>query len=111
MTVAEIWERTQQFNSEMFQSMKDGATWEEAEKEYNAKIAALVTPEEYTVSELAKCDIYVDAAQIIYSVKSAFPAISGKQIAKWICSNAEEHHEITVPNKWANADGTINWPE
>ena len=111
MTVAEIWERTQQFNSEMFQSMKDGATWDEAEKEYNAKIAALVTPEEYTVSELAKCDIYVDAALIIYSVKSAFPAVGDKQIVKWICDNAEEHHEITVPNKWVNADGTINWPE
>lgn len=111
MTVAEIWEHEQRFNSELFQSMRDGKTWQEADKEYGAKIAALVTPEEYTVSELAKCDIYVDAAQIIYGVKSAFPAISGKQIAKWICNNAEEHHEITVPNKWANPDGTINWPE
>lgn len=41
MTVAEIWEHTQKFNSELFQSMKDGATWEEAEQEYNAKIAAV----------------------------------------------------------------------
>jgi len=91
--------------------MKNGSTWEEAEKEYNAKIAALVTPEEYTVSELAKCDIYVDAAQIIYAVKAVFPAVSGKQIARWICDKAEEHHDITGPNAWENPDGTINFPE
>lgn len=111
MNVAQIWEHETQFNSELFQQLKNGSTWGEAKKEYNAKIAALVTPEEYTVSELAKCDIYVDTAKIIYSVQAAFPAVKGEQIARWICDNAEEHHEVTVPNAWINPDGTVNFPE
>lgn len=110
MNVQQIWDYTSELNRAMFQQMKDGATYEEARAEYDRKISEFCTAEEYTVSELARCDVNVGLALIVYTVKQAFPAIKGKQIAAWVLANAEEHHEIFAPNAWTK-DGKLEIPD
>lgn len=100
MTVAQIWEYENGINIVTYMRENPGASFEAAMAWRAAKIAEVCTPEEYTLSELAKCDINVNMAQIIYNVKAAFPAAPGRQIAAWILANAEEHHEIFAPSAW-----------
>lgn len=104
MTVAQIWDYEKEINAITYMRENPGATFEAAMAWRAAKIAEVCTPEEYAISELAKCDINVDLAQIIYNVKSAFPEVKGKQITAWILANAEEHHEIFAPSAWAKSD-------
>lgn len=99
-TVSEIWDYTQQLNKELHQQMKNGATYDEARAEYDRKISEFCTADEYTISELSRCDINVDLALIVYVVKQAFPTVTGKHIAACALANAEKHHEIFVPNAW-----------
>lgn len=87
-----------------------GVSFDEAMQERNRKINEFCTAEEYTISELAKCDINVDLAQIIYSVKAAFPTVKGKQITAWVLANAENHHEIFAPNAWIKG-GKLEIPD
>lgn len=100
MTVAEIWEYEKGINPIDYMRENPGATFEAAMAWKAAKIAEVCTPEEYAISELAKCDINVDLAQIVYTVKAAFPAVSGRQIAAWVLANTEPHHEIFAPAAW-----------
>lgn len=104
MKVSEIWDLTQKLNSEMFRNIENGMTHDEARKIKNAKIAEACTPEEYTISELCRCDINVDLALIVYEVKDVFPDIRGPQISGWAIANAEKHHEIYVPKAWIQYD-------
>lgn len=110
MTVAQIWDFEKGINSITYMRNNPGASWEDARRVYNRKIAEVCTPEEYTVSELAKCDVNVDMALIIYIVKAAFPAVSGRQIAAWILANAEKHHEIFAPSAWTKG-GKLEIPD
>lgn len=110
MTVAQLWEYEKGINPVTYMRENPGATFESAMTWRNAKIAEACTPEEYTISELAKCDISVDLAQIIYAVKASFPAVSGRQIAAWILANAEHHHEIFAPSAWTKG-GKLEIPD
>lgn len=100
MTVQQIWEYENGINIIDYMRENPGTTFEAAMAWRVAKIAEVCTPEEYTTSELAKCDINVDLAQIIYNVKAAFPEVKGKQITAWILANTEDHHEIFTPSAW-----------
>lgn len=110
MTVAQIWSLEQANSPVTYMRNNLGATWEDAEKARNAKIAEVCTPEEYTRSQLAKCDINVDLALIVYVVKAAFPKVKGKQITAWILANAERHHEIFAPTAWTKS-GKLEIPD
>lgn len=100
MTVQEIWEYEKGINPITYMRENPGASWDDAIKEFNRKIADVCTPEEYTISELSQCDIKVDVAQIIYTVKSAFPAVSDRKIAAWIIANIKEHQQAFTPLAW-----------
>lgn len=110
MNVQQIWDHTSELNRAMFQQMRNGATYEDARAEYDRKISEFCTAEEYTVSELARCDINVDLALIVYTVKQAFPAVRGEQIAAWVLANVEEHHEVFGPNAWTKG-GKLEIPD
>lgn len=78
--------------AETLAGIDSGKHWENLRKQFNA---AGVTAEAYAVSELCKCDIYVNGDQIAWEVMQVFPKISKHQVLTWLCQHAEEHHEVS----------------
>lgn len=72
--------------------LNNGEYWYNLRKQFDA---AGVTAEAYAVSELCKCDIYVNGDQIAWEVMQVFPEVSKRQALTWLCQHAEEHHEIS----------------
>lgn len=77
--------------AETLADIDSGKHWENLRKQFNI---AGVTAEAYAVSELCKCDIYVNGNQIAWEVMQVFPEVSKRQALTWLCQHAEEHHEI-----------------
>ena len=78
--------------AETLADIDSGKHWDNLRKQFNA---AGVTAEAYAVSELYKCDIYVNGDQIAWGVMQVFPEVSKRQALTWLCQHAEEHHEIS----------------
>ena len=79
--------------TEILADIDSGKHWHNLRKQFNA---VGVTAEAYAVSELCKCDIYVNGDQIAWEVMQVFPEASKRQALTWLCQHAEEHHEISV---------------
>lgn len=76
---------------ETLADIDSGKRWSDLRKQFDA---AGVSAEAYAVSQLCKCDIYVNGNQIAWEVMQVFHEVSKQQVLTWLCQHAEEHHEI-----------------